>query len=267
MDGIDVALIETDGEQVRRSGKGMTFAYGDDARELIRRAMAEAEKAGVRPRNSSCIDEAEEMITRGHAQAVKRFAGKIGLNLADVDVIGFHGQTILHRPDKGYTVQLGNGQLLADLTGVEVVYAQGCDLTAPSTEGFAAAVEAAKGADAAIVVLGDRSSMLNGTTGEGKDRASLALPGVQQQLLEAVWATGTPTALVLINGRPLAVNWAAEHVSAILEAWYPGQEGGPAIAAALWGEINPGGKLPVTIPRSEGQIPIYHYHKMGSGYQ
>lgn len=150
---------------------------------------------------------------------------------------------------------------------VEVVYAQGCDLTDPSTEGFAAAVEAAKGADVAIVVLGDRSSMLNGTTGEGKDRASLALSGVQQQLLEAVWATGTPTALVLINGRPLAVNWAAEHVSAILEAWYPGQEGGPAIAAALWGEINPGGKLPVTIPRSEGQIPIYHYHKMGSGYQ
>lgn len=149
----------------------------------------------------------------------------------------------------------------------EVVYARGCDITDPSTEGFAAAVEAARRADVAIVVLGDRSSMFDGTTGEGRDRASLALPGVQQQLLEAVWATGTPTVLVLINGRPLAVNWAAEHVPAILEAWYPGQEGGPAIAGALWGEINPGGKLPVTIPRSEGQIPIYHYHKMGSGYQ
>ncbi|MCX7681717.1 MAG: glycoside hydrolase family 3 C-terminal domain-containing protein [Anaerolineae bacterium] len=149
----------------------------------------------------------------------------------------------------------------------DVVYEKGCDITDPSTAGFAAAVEAARGADVAIVVLGDRSSMLNGTTGEGRDRASLALPGVQQQLLEAVWATGTPTVLVLINGRPLAVSWAAEHVPAILEAWYPGQEGGPAIAGALWGEINPGGKLPVTIPRSEGQIPIYHYHKMGSGYQ
>lgn len=151
--------------------------------------------------------------------------------------------------------------------GTEVVYAKGCDVTDPSTEGFATAVEAARQADVAVVVLGDRSTMVGGTTGEGQDRASLALPGSQQQLLEAVWATGTPVVLVLINGRPLAVNWAAEHVPAILEAWYPGQEGGLAIAKALWGEINPGGKLPVTIPRSEGQIPIYHYHKMGSGYQ
>lgn len=149
----------------------------------------------------------------------------------------------------------------------EIIYARGCDVTDPSTAGFAAAVEAARQADVAVVVLGDRSTMIGGTTGEGQDRASLALPGVQQQLLEAVWATGTPVVLVLINGRPMAVSWAAEHVSAILEAWYPGQEGGPAIARVLWGEINPGGKLPVTIPRSEGQIPIYHYHKTGSGYQ
>ncbi len=154
----------------------------------------------------------------------------------------------------------------------KVIYEKGCNVADPSTAagdagGITAAVEAARHADVAVLVLGDRSSMFDGTTGEGQDRASLALPGMQQQLLEAVWATGTPTVLVLINGRPLAVNWAAEHVPAILEAWYPGQEGGPTIAGALFGEINPGGKLPVTIPRSEGQIPIYHYHKMGSGYQ
>ncbi len=149
----------------------------------------------------------------------------------------------------------------------KVIYEKGCDIAGDSTEGLAAAVEAARQADVAVLVLGDKSSIFGGTTGEGQDRASLALPGVQQQLLEAVWATGTPTVLVLINGRPLAINWAAEHVPAILEAWYPGQEGGAAIAGALLGEINPGGKLPVTIPRSEGQIPIYHYHKMGSGYQ
>jgi beta-glucosidase len=119
----------------------------------------------------------------------------------------------------------------------------------------------------AVLVLGDRSGWLEATTGEGRDRSSLALPGVQQPLLEAVAAAGVPVVLVLVNGRPLAVNWAAEHVPAIIEAWYPGQEGGDAIAGALFGDFNPGGRLPVTIPRTEGQVPIYHYHKMGSGYQ
>lgn len=149
----------------------------------------------------------------------------------------------------------------------QVLYAQGCGVADGSTAGFAAAVEAARQADVAVLVLGDRSGWVEATTGEGKDRSSLALPGVQQQLLEAVAATGVPVVLVLINGRPLAVDWAAEHVPAIIEAWYPGQEGSDAIAGVLFGDTNPGGKLPVTIPRTEGQIPIYHYHKMGSGYQ
>ncbi len=151
--------------------------------------------------------------------------------------------------------------------GTQVLYARGCDVAGESTAGFAAAVEAARQADVAVLVLGDRSGWREATTGEGKDRSSLALLGVQQQLLEAIAATGVPVVLVLVNGRPLAVNWATEHVPAIVEAWYPGQEGGDAIAGALFGDFNPGGKLPVTIPRTEGQVPIYHYHKMGSGYQ
>jgi beta-glucosidase len=151
--------------------------------------------------------------------------------------------------------------------GTRVLYAQGCEVVGESTDGFAAAVDAAQQADVAVLVLGDRSGWFEATTGEGKDRSSLALPGVQQQLLEAIAAVGVPVVLVLVNGRPLAVNWAADHVPAIVEAWYPGQEGGDAIAGVLFGDFNPGGKLPVTIPRTEGQVPIYHYHKMGSGYQ
>jgi beta-glucosidase len=93
----------------------------------------------------------------------------------------------------------------------------------------------------------------------------LQLPGAQQELLEAVAATGTPIVLVLINGRPLATSWAAEHIPAILEAWLPGEVGGPAIAQVLFGDVNPGGKLPITIPRSVGQVPIYYGHKPSGG--
>ena len=95
---------------------------------------------------------------------------------------------------------------------------------------------------------------------------SLALPGVQQQLLEAVAATGKPVIVVLYGPGCFAVNWAAEHAAAILQAWMPGPSAGKAVADVLDGTVNPGGKLTVTIPRSEGQIPLYYNHKVGSGY-
>lgn len=148
-----------------------------------------------------------------------------------------------------------------------VIYALGCGLTEEIGDSLNAAVEAARQADVTVVVLGDKAGLADGLTGEGSDRGSLALPPVQQKLLAAVALAGKPVVLVLINGRPLAIEWAAQHVPAILEAWYPGQAGGEAIARLLFGDANPGARLPVTIPRSEGQIPIYHYHKMGSGYQ
>ncbi|MGE5463948.1 MAG: glycoside hydrolase family 3 C-terminal domain-containing protein, partial [Syntrophothermus sp.] len=93
------------------------------------------------------------------------------------------------------------------------------------------------------------------------DRDNLDLPGRQDELLQAVFATGKPVILVLIQGRPASINFAAEHIPAILECWYPGQEGGTAIADILFGDVNPGGKLPITFPRSAGQIPAYYYHK------
>jgi beta-glucosidase len=120
----------------------------------------------------------------------------------------------------------------------------------------AKAVAAAERADAVILVLGERANM----AGEAASYASLALHGNQQALLEAVVATGKPVVLVLLTGRPLDITWAAEHVPAILEAWFPGEEGGNAIAAALFGDVNPSGKLPVTWPRSTGQEPAYYNH-------
>jgi beta-glucosidase len=120
------------------------------------------------------------------------------------------------------------------------------------------AVEAARRADTVILVLGELSNM----SGEAASRASLDLPGNQQQLLEAVVATGKPIVLVFLNGRPLNISWAAEHVPAILEAWYPGTEGGNAIADILFGDANPEGRLPVSWPRTTGQVPTYYAHNL-----
>jgi beta-glucosidase len=119
---------------------------------------------------------------------------------------------------------------------------------------FQDAVDQIKRSDVAILVLGEAQNM----SGERASRATLTLPGKQEELLEAAVATGKPIALVLLNGRPLNITWASQHVAAILEAWYPGTEGGDAIADLLTGEANPGGKLPVTWPRSVGQIPTYY---------
>jgi beta-glucosidase len=117
-------------------------------------------------------------------------------------------------------------------------------------------VAAANRADIVIAALGETPAM----SGEAASRATLDLPGNQQRLLEAVAAAGKPFVLVLVNGRPLDVRWAADRVPAILEAWYPGTEGGHAIADVLFGDVNPGGKLPVSWPRSAGQAPLNYNH-------
>jgi beta-glucosidase len=151
--------------------------------------------------------------------------------------------------------------------GAEVVYATGCDhvdpnfpesevLPQPMTDkeqkGIDEAVAAAKGADVAIVVLGDGKE----TSGEAKSRTSLDLPGRQLELIQAIHKTGMPVVLVLINGRPMTINWCAANVPAIVEAWYPGAQGGTAVADVLFGDYNPGGKLANTWPKTVGQIPM-----------
>ena len=119
---------------------------------------------------------------------------------------------------------------------------------------FQQAIETARGADVVIAVLGELAHM----SGEDASRASLDLPGRQEELLKAVVGLGKPVVLVLLNGRPLSVNWAAENVPAILEAWEPGTEGGNAVADVLFGDANPGGKLPVTFPRAASHAPLYY---------
>lgn len=148
----------------------------------------------------------------------------------------------------------------------DVSYAEGCGIIDPSTEGFDKAVQAAKDSDVVVMALGGNCGWVNVTGGEGKDRSSLELPGVQEQLLETVGTVGKPVIVILYGPGIFSVNWAAKNASAIIQAWMPGPFAGEVVANVLDGSYNPGGKLPVTIPRSVGQVPIYYYHKNGSGY-
>jgi len=155
------------------------------------------------------------------------------------------------------------------LPEARVMSARGCEHVEPSEEGFAQAAEVAKKADVAIICLG-LSNEIEGEQGEGRktyyaevgDRREIDLPIVQQRLLEAVYATGTPVVLVLLNGSAVAVNWAQKNVKGILEAWYPGEAGGTAVADVLFGDYNPGGRLPVTFNKSLDQLPPFEDYNM-----
>jgi beta-glucosidase len=145
--------------------------------------------------------------------------------------------------------------------GTVVDYIKGCNVTGTDLNEIKQAVASAKKADLAVVVLGEnewRSPNKTGTVGEGYDVASLDLTGMQEELLKAVKETGTPVIMVLINGRPLSIRWAAENIKGIIEAWIPGEAGGEAVADIIFGDVNPGGKLTVTIPRHVGQLPFYY---------
>lgn len=141
--------------------------------------------------------------------------------------------------------------------GKRVTFTRGCDVQDRDTSGFAAALAAAKAADVAVLAVGETAVM----SGEAAARSDIGLPGVQQQLVQAVAGAAKHTVVVLINGRPLTIEAVLAAAPAVLEAWAPGSQGGNAIADVLTGRVNPGGKLPVTFPRSVGQVPIYYNHE------
>ena len=138
----------------------------------------------------------------------------------------------------------------------KLLYAKGCDVTSPNKDGFAEAIAIANQADVVILSIGERWNM----SGEAKSRSNIHLPGVQEDLVKAIQATGKPVVVLINAGRPLVFNWTADNVPAILYTWWLGSEAGNAIADVLFGDYNPSGKLPMTFPREEGQIPIYYNH-------
>ena len=138
--------------------------------------------------------------------------------------------------------------------GFKLMHSKGCAIEGTDTSGFAEAVRIGREADIIIAVIGESKDM----SGEASSRAHITIPGVQEQFIKALVATGKPVVVVLMNGRPLTFPWIAEHASAIVEAWWLGSRGGPAIGDVLYGDYNPSGKLTMTFPRDIGQVPIYY---------
>ena len=195
----------------------------------------------------------------------------------NADQVQFGDYSITKSNDYGITVLEGIKQLAGNR--MEVNHARGCGITDLSTSGFNEAIELAKKSDVVVLVIGGTSIIYSGigwgndqldkdnTCGEGHDVSSLDPPGVQSELIKTIYATGKPIILLMVHGRPYSIPWEKEHIPAIIEAWYPGEQGGLAIADILFGNVNPSGKLSVSVPQSVGHVPVfYNYKPSGRGY-
>jgi beta-glucosidase len=181
----------------------------------------------------------------------------------------FLNHVLPHHPDvePGIAVPTVLDALRAEFS--TVLFSRGCAVDDADRAGFDTAAATATAADVAVLVMGDQAGLFGrGTVGEGCDRDDLELPGVQRDLVEAVLATGTPTVLVLLTGRPYAIGWALRRCAAVVQAFFPGEEGAGAVAGVLSGRINPSGRLPVSLPRSAGAQPYSYLHvALGEGHE
>jgi len=207
--------------------------------------------------------------------AQPRRVAVVGPNAARPEALmgcySFANHVLAHHPDLplGFEIRSVHEALVAALDA-EVTFAEGCTVEGDDTSGFAAAVAAATDADVAVVVVGDQAGLFGrGTVGEGNDVQSLELPGRQRELVEALVATGTPVVMVLLTGRPYAIGWALDgegpRPAAVLQAFFPGERGGDAIAEVLTGAANPSGRLPVSLPRAAGAQPFRYLHPILGG--
>lgn len=259
---------------------------------LFENPYVDAKKAKQSVRNAEHIQLAGE-VARQSIILLKNENNLLPLskNIKNIAVIGPNADNIYNQLGD-YTAPQEESNIITVLKGIEkklgsqkakVNYVKGCAIRDTNSLQIAEAVRAAQNADVAIVVLGGSSArdfktkyietgaatvsssdaaISDMESGEGYDRCSLDLMGKQSELLQAIVQTGKPVILVTIQGRPLNINWATENVPAIINAWYPGQEGGNAIADVLFGDYNPAGRLPISIPRSVGQLPVYYnYNK------
>ncbi|WP_328879871.1 glycoside hydrolase family 3 N-terminal domain-containing protein [Streptomyces sp. NBC_00299] len=178
--------------------------------------------------------------------------------LAMLGCYSFPSHVLTHHPEVPMGIEIPTvlAALRAELPAAKVTFAQGCGVSDPDTAGFEEAVARASEADVCLAVLGDRAGLFGrGTSGEGCDATDLRLPGAQGGLLDALVATGVPVVLVLLTGRPYALGRWQGRLAAVVQAFFPGEEGGPAVAGVLSGRVNPSGRLPVSVPRVPGGQP------------
>jgi len=260
----------------------------------VRRVLTQKFRLGLFENPYVDVDRATRVVHSSEHQDLALRAGREGIvllkneketlplkkNLRSIAVIGPDAENPLNELGD-YSPKVIPQHIVTILEGIKakagpetkVVAVKGCGVLGEDKSGFAEAERAAKSADIAIVVVGENQGQ-NGvdeekdtpTDGEGHDVASLDLTGVQEDLVRAVYATGTPTVVVLVNGRPLSTRWTAAHVPAIVEAWRPGERGGEALADVLFGDYNPSGRLAITIPRHSGQLPVYYNYKPSKAY-
>ncbi|MDR2271009.1 MAG: glycoside hydrolase family 3 C-terminal domain-containing protein [Sphingobacterium sp.] len=266
----------------------------------VRRILRAKFKAGLFEKQlPDTLAVADKLRTVAHINLAKKIADESIILLKNQDnllplnkdqvksiaVIGPNANQVQYG-DYSYTRDNSSGVTVLDgikKLGIPVYYEKGCSVTGSDTSGFLSAIMAVKKSDVAVVVLGESSAVLSGlgwgvglgdnepkdpfTGGEGYDVTDLNPMGVQRELLQAIYRTGKPVILVTIHGRPWSITWEADHIPAILEAWYPGEQGGMSIADIIFGKVNPSGRLTVSVPRSVGHIPVTYDYKPGSrGY-
>lgn len=205
-------------------------------------------------------DGALPLSTQGTVAVIGPNADKSSALLGDYS---FTNHVEVHHPDvePGLVVPTILEAITAELPDAQVHHAQGCDVREPGRDGFDEATALAAKADVAVLVMGDQAGLFGrGTVGEGCDTDTLELPGEQRALVEAVAATGTPVVLVLVTGRPYALDWTTSTCAAVVQAWFPGQDGASAVAGVLSGRINPSGHTTLSFPRSAGMMPTTYRH-------
>jgi beta-glucosidase len=232
------------------------YRFSNESRQEKELNSAENRKASLKMAEKSIVLLKNENQVLPLSKNLKKIAVIGPLGKSEKDMQGFW--SIAWEKDNLVSLYQGLKNKVGNQT--ELLYAKGCEVADSSKTGFAEAVEVAKQADVVIMAVGEAFDM----SGEAKSRANIHMPGVQEDLIKAIQATGKPVVVLVMAGRPLIFNWTADHVPAIMYTWWLGSEAGNAMANVLYGDYNPAGKLPMTFPRDEGQIPLY-YNYLSTG--
>lgn len=232
------------------------YRFSNESRQEKELNSAENRKASLKMAEKSIVLLKNENQVLPLSKHLKKIAVIGPLGKSEKDMQGFW--SIAWEKDNLVSLYQGLKNKVGNQT--ELLYAKGCEVADSSKAGFAEAVAVAKQADVVIMAVGETLDM----SGEAKSKANIHMPGVQEDLIKAIQATGKPVVVLIMAGRPLIFNWTADHVPAIMNTWWLGSEAGNAMANVLYGDYNPAGKLPMTFPRDEGQIPLY-YNYLSTG--
>lgn len=258
---VPVALIDDAVRRILR--KKFELGLFDDPYRFSNESRQEKELNSPQNRKDALVMAEKSMVLLKNenqvlplSKSLKKIAVIGPLGKSEKDMQGFW--SIQWQNDNLVSLYQGLKNKVGDKT--ELLYAKGCEIDGTSTASFAEAIETAKQADVVIMAIGETLDM----SGEAKSKANIHIPGVQEDLIKAIQATGKPVVVLIMAGRPLIFNWTADNVPAIMYTWWLGSEAGNAMANVLYGDYNPAGKLPMTFPRDEGQIPLY-YNYLSTG--